>query len=73
MRILFLAHAFNSLAQRLYVELVARGHEISIEFDVHERLTEEAVAAWRPELVVAPYLRRANPEWVWRRPPWGFW
>ena len=28
MRILLLCHSFNSLTQRLYVELVRRGHEV---------------------------------------------
>jgi len=67
MRILFLTHAFNSLAQRLYVELTARGHEVSIELDVNDRVTEEAVRLADPELVVAPFLKRAIPESVWRR------
>ena len=67
MRILFLAHAFNSLTQRLHVELTAAGHEVSVEFDVNDRVTEEAVALWRPELVVAPFLKRAIPASVWRR------
>ncbi len=66
MRILFLTHAFNSLAQRLYAELTADGHEVSIEFDVNDRVTEEAVALWRPDLVVAPFLKRRIPESVWR-------
>jgi putative two-component system hydrogenase maturation factor HypX/HoxX len=66
MRILFLTHAFNSLAQRLYAELTADGHEVSIEFDINDRVTEEAVALWRPELVVAPFLKRRIPESVWR-------
>lgn len=66
MRILFLTHAFNSLAQRLYVELVARGHEVSIELDVNDRVTEEAVRLFDPALVVAPFLKRAIPESVWR-------
>src|SRR5512137_349840 len=67
MRILFLAHSFNSLTQRLFVELTAAGHDVSVEFDVNDRVTEEAVAAWQPELVVAPFLKRAIPESVWRR------
>ncbi len=66
MRILFLTHAFNSLAQRLYVELVAHGHEVSIEIDVNDRVTEEAVRLFDPELIVAPFLKRAIPESVWR-------
>jgi len=67
MRILFLTHSFNSLAQRLYVELAARGHEVSIEFDIADDVTEEAVALFSPEVIVAPFLKRAIPETVWSR------
>jgi putative two-component system hydrogenase maturation factor HypX/HoxX len=67
MRILFLAHAFNSLTQRLWVELTEAGHEVSIEFDVNDRVSEEAVALFRPELIVAPFLKRAIPESIWSR------
>ncbi|KAF0100771.1 MAG: hoxX [bacterium] len=66
MRILFLTHAFNSLSQRLYVELTALGHEISIEFDINDSVTTEAVDLFRPHLILAPYLRRAIPEAIWR-------
>ncbi len=69
MRLLLLCHAFNSLTQRLWVELNADGHEVSVEFDVNDTVTGEAVAAWRPDAVVAPYLRRRIPESVWRRHP----
>ncbi len=67
MRILFLTHSFNSLTQRLWCELTARGHEVSIEFDINDAVAEEAVALWRPELIVAPYLRRAIPESIWAK------
>jgi putative two-component system hydrogenase maturation factor HypX/HoxX len=66
MRILFLTHSFNSLAQRLFCELRARGHDVSIEFDISDSVAEEAVALFRPDLIVAPYLRRAIPESIWR-------
>ena len=66
MRILFLAHAFNSLAQRLYVELAERGHEVSVEFDVNDAVTLEAVELYRPHLIVAPFLKRAIPAAVWK-------
>ena len=36
MRILLLVHSFNSLAQRLYVELIERGHQVSVEFDIND-------------------------------------
>ncbi len=67
MRILLLTHAFNSLTQRLGAELSQRGHEISIEFDIADSVTDEAVALFRPHLIVAPYLRRTIPESVWSR------
>ena len=66
MKILFLTHSFNSLAQRLYIELVRRGHEVSIEFDINDAVTAQAVELYRPELIVAPFLKRAIPEAVWR-------
>ena len=69
MRILFLTHSFNSLSQRLFVELRRLGHEISIEFDINDRVTEEAVALYRPDLLIAPFLKRAIPESVWRDTP----
>ena len=67
MRILLLTHAFNSLTQRLYVELTDAGHTVSIEFDINDRVTEEAVALFRPEVIIAPFLKRAIPESVWRK------
>ena len=67
MRILLLTHAFNSLTQRLGAELQRCGHEISIEFDIADSVAEEAVALFKPQLIVAPYLRRAIPESIWSR------
>jgi putative two-component system hydrogenase maturation factor HypX/HoxX len=67
MRILFLTHSFNSLSQRLYLELTGRGHEVSVEFDISDAVTLEAVAMCRPDLIVAPFLKRAIPEEIWRR------
>lgn len=67
MRILFLTHSFNSLTQRLYDELTHDGHEVSVEFDINDRVTEEAVALWQPELIVAPFLKRRIPASVWQR------
>jgi putative two-component system hydrogenase maturation factor HypX/HoxX len=69
MRVLFLTHAFNGLAQRLYVELAERGHEVSVEFDINDEVTREAVAMFCPDVVLAPFLKRAIPEDVWRRVP----
>jgi len=67
MRILLLCHAFNSLSQRLYCELAGRGHALSVEYDIADSVAEEAVALFRPDLIIAPYLRRAIPETIWRQ------
>jgi len=67
MRILLLTHVFNSLTQRLGAELRQRGHLVSVEFDINDAVTEEAAVLFAPDLIVAPYLRRAIPESVWSR------
>ena len=69
MRILFLTRSFNSLAQRLYLDLTAMGHEVAIELDIADSVAAEAVALFKPALVVAPFLKRAIPESVWRHTP----
>lgn len=66
MRILLLCQSFNSLTQRLHVELTERGHEVSLEFDINDEVTREAVALFDPDVVLASFLKRAIPEDVWR-------
>ena len=66
MRILFLAHSFNSLSQRLWAELEGDGHEVTLELDVNDAVTREAVALAKPHVVVAPFLKRRIPDDVWR-------
>ena len=65
MRILFLCYRFNSLSQRLYCELTERGHEVSIELDVHPELMIESAELYKPDLIIAPFLRRKIPREVW--------
>ncbi len=67
MRILLLVHGFNALSQRLFVELRADGHEVSVEFDVNDQTLAEAVDLFGPDVILAPFLKRAIPEPVWRR------
>jgi len=61
MRILLLTHSFNSLAQEIYTVLEDSGHDISVEFDIHDSVTIEAVNLFNPEIIIAPYLRRKIP------------
>ncbi len=67
MRILLLTRSFNGLAQRLFVELRARGHEVAVEYDIADSVTEEAAALFGPDLIVAPFMKRAIPASVWRK------
>lgn len=67
MRILLLTHSFNSLTQRIFVELTARNHKVAVEFDIAASVAEEAVDLFQPDLIVAPYLRRAIPESIWKQ------
>ncbi len=66
MRILLLTHSFNSLAQRLFVELEEHGHHVSVELDINDAVTREAVELFDPDVVLAPFLKRAIPEPIWR-------
>lgn len=66
MKILILTHSFNCLAQRLFVELKRCGHELSVEFDINDAVTCEAVELFQPDLIIAPYLKRRIPEKIWR-------
>ncbi|MCP4934259.1 MAG: hydrogenase maturation protein [bacterium] len=67
MRILLLVHAFNSLSQRIFVDLREAGHELSVEFDINDDVTLEAIELFRPDLVLAPFLKRAIPKHIWSR------
>ncbi|MEZ5646052.1 MAG: enoyl-CoA hydratase-related protein [Burkholderiaceae bacterium] len=69
LRILLLCHSFNSLSQRLFAELRSRGHVLSVELDIADSVTEEAVAMFRPDLMLAPFLKRRIPASVWQRVP----
>jgi putative two-component system hydrogenase maturation factor HypX/HoxX len=69
MRLLLLCHSFNSLTQRIFVELRERGHDVSVEFDIVDSVTEEAVNQFKPDAIIAPFLKRAIPESVWRVVP----
>ncbi|WP_371498638.1 hydrogenase maturation protein [Kitasatospora sp. NBC_00374] len=67
MRILLLASAFNSLTQRVHVDLRRRGHTVAVELAPGEDALRVTLGRFAPDLVVAPMLTRAVPEDVWRR------
>ncbi|MFF0431196.1 hydrogenase maturation protein [Streptomyces sp. NPDC004327] len=65
MRILLVASAFNSLTQRVLVELRDRGHTVPVEVTPDGAAVREAVARHAPDLVVAPMLKAVVPRDVW--------
>jgi len=69
MRVLLLVSAFNALSQRVFCALEDSGHEVSVEFAVDEAVMLEAVTAWKPELILCPYLLKKVPETIWQKIP----
>ena len=65
MRILFVTTAHNSLSQRLQVELTNRGHAVAIHLATGDEVMTNAVKEHRPDLIVAPMLKRAIPREIW--------
>ncbi|MFJ3639362.1 enoyl-CoA hydratase-related protein [Streptomyces sp. NPDC090108] len=67
MDLLLVVSAFNSLSQRVYAELSDLGHRVDVVLASHgPDAVRAAVREVRPELILAPMLRSAIPEDVWR-------
>jgi putative two-component system hydrogenase maturation factor HypX/HoxX len=67
MDILLVASAFNSLSQRVYVELSDQGHQVDVVLASHgAEAVRAAVRETPPDLIIAPMLKTALPEDVWR-------
>jgi len=67
MRILFITTAHNSLSQRLSIELTRRGHAITLCIGRSPAGMLEAVERHSPDLILAPMLKTAIPERLWRQ------
>ncbi|MGK7951430.1 MAG: hydrogenase maturation protein [Xenococcaceae cyanobacterium] len=66
MKILLFASAYNSMTQRFHVELTYLGHDVSIELAISDVVMTEAVKLYQPDTIVAPFLKTAIPESIWR-------
>ena len=69
MRILLLCTSFNSLSQRTHVKLRELGHDVSVEFDINDAVTRTAIDLFKPDVLLAPFLRRRIPDDVTTRVP----
>ncbi len=67
MHIFLLCSAFNGLSQRFFVELTDAGHQVTVEVFTGDDALEQRLAANPPDIIVAPFLKRAIPDCVWQR------
>lgn len=66
MKVLFLTTVHNSMSQRMYVELTQRGHEVVITIADTEQAMLQAAKQARPDLILAPYLKKIIPQSLWK-------
>jgi len=69
MRILLISSAYNSMTQRVHVELADRGHEVSVELALGDEVMREGVRRFDPDLIIAPMLTTAIPAEIWSSRP----
>lgn len=66
MKILFLTTAHNSMSRRAYDELTNLGHEVYVYLAIRDSEMIQAVEKHKPDLIVAPMLKKAIPDVIWR-------
>ena len=69
MRILLITSAYNSMTQRVHVELAERGHEVAVELASGDDQLRAGVRRYAPDLVIAPMLTTAIPADIWSSYP----
>ncbi|OZM77605.1 hydrogenase maturation protein [Pseudonocardia sp. MH-G8] len=69
MRILLLCSSFNGLTQRIWTDLRADGHDVTMQTADSDAAVRGAVAAADPDVVLCPFLKERVPEDVWRSRP----
>lgn len=67
LKILFLISGYNGLSQRLHRELINLGHEVSVELALDDNRMMKAVEMYKPNLILAPMLKKAIPEKIWKK------
>ncbi len=67
MRVLLISSSYNSLTQRVHVELQWAGHQISVCLAISDEEMTQAVARFKPELIVCPMLAKRVPDSIWKR------
>ncbi|WP_394751975.1 enoyl-CoA hydratase-related protein [Crenothrix sp.] len=67
MKILLLSSTYDSLTQRLYVELAQRGHKVAFDIASSDLQTLDAVQQHQPELIFCPSLDTTLSKSIWHR------
>ncbi|WP_045857120.1 enoyl-CoA hydratase-related protein [Teredinibacter purpureus] len=67
MRILILASAFSGLCQRVQRELLGDGHKVEEHYDLEPALLRTQLKAFKPDVIVCPFLTQRIPEDVWQQ------
>ncbi len=65
MKILFIVTTFNGMSQRAWIELDRLNHQVKVHIAISQKNMEEAVNAYSPDLIIAPFLKTAIPESIW--------
>jgi putative two-component system protein, hydrogenase maturation factor HypX/HoxX len=68
-RVLLLASGVNSLTQRVWVDLVDDGYQVRVSALADQPDMQAAFDQAQPDVVIAPFLKRAIPESVWLARP----
>lgn len=67
MKILFITTSFNGMSQRAWVDLDRLNHQVKVHIVSSQKNMMDAVDAYQPDLIVAPYLKMAIPEIIWSK------
>lgn len=67
MKILFIISSFNGLSQRAWVELDRLNHQVKICIAPTPEGMMDATKNFQPDLIIAPYLKTAIPEIIWKK------
>jgi len=66
MKILFITSSFNGMAQRLWLELDGRDHQVKVHIAEDAPGMIDAVKAFDPDLIIAPFLKKKIPAEIWK-------
>jgi len=69
MNILLISTGFNDITQRVHRELALLRHKVSVELAISQQLMLNAVASFKPDLIICPFLTKRVPDSIWQNYP----